>query len=177
MRRPETWGRSTIRTACPLDCPDSCTVDVTVEQGRVVGIDGGDENPVTRNFICGKVRRFPERLYGEDRLLYPAMREGAKGGGSFTRVTWGEALDHIAARMVEIRDRRGAEAILPFCYGGSNGLLTQDTKGAALFRASARHASRERSVAATASLLRARRSRTPAGVTARRVAFVWRRNF
>ena len=135
MRRPETWGRSTIRTACPLDCPDSCTVHVTVEQGRVVGIDGGDENPVTRNFICGKVRRFPERLYGEDRLLYPAIREGAKGGGSFTRVAWGEALDHIVAKMVEIRDRRGAEAILPFCYGGSNGLLTQDTNDAALFRA------------------------------------------
>lgn len=133
-KAPETWGRSTVRTACPLDCPDSCTVDVTVENGRVVKMDGGDANPVTRNYICGKVRRFPERIYGEDRLLYPAIRQGAKGQGTFTRVTWEEALDHIAARMLEIREAHTAEAILPFCYGGSNGLLTQDTNDAVLFR-------------------------------------------
>jgi len=133
-KAPETWGRSTVRTACPLDCPDSCTVDVTLEKGRIVKMDGGDANPVTRNYICGKVRRFPERVYGEDRLLYPAIRQGAKGQGTFTRVTWDEALDHIAARMLEIRDAHTAEAILPFCYGGSNGLLTQDTNDAVLFR-------------------------------------------
>jgi anaerobic selenocysteine-containing dehydrogenase len=134
MRKSESWGHSTVRTACPLDCPDSCTVDVTVEKGRIVKIDGGDENPVTQSFICAKVRRFAERVYGEDRLLYPAIRKGTKGQGTFARVTWDEALDHIAGRMVEIRDRHGAEAILPFCYGGSNGLLTQDTNDAALFR-------------------------------------------
>src|SRR5262245_584311 len=131
----EAWGHSTVRTACPLDCPDSCTLDVTVERGRVIKIDGGDDNPVTRNYICGKVRRFGDRVYGEDRLLYPAVRKGPKGQGVFTRVTWDEALDQIAARMIEIRDTAGAEAILPFCDGGSNGLLTQDTNDAALFRA------------------------------------------
>src|SRR5262245_23308342 len=131
----ESWGHSTIRTACPLDCPDSCTLDVTVEKGRVIKIDGGDTNPVTRNYICAKVRRFAERLYGEDRLLYPAIRKGQKGQGTFSRVTWDEALDHIAERMEKIRDTTGAEAILPFYYGGSNGLLTQDTNDAALFRA------------------------------------------
>jgi anaerobic selenocysteine-containing dehydrogenase len=132
---PETWGRSTVRTACPLDCPDSCTLDVTLEKGRIVKIDGGDANPTTRGFICGKVRRFADRVYGEDRLLHPAIRQGRKGDGVFTRVTWDEALDHIAQRMIEIRDSAGAEAILPFCYGGSNGLLTQDTNDARLFRA------------------------------------------
>jgi anaerobic selenocysteine-containing dehydrogenase len=132
---PDTWGHSTVRTACPLDCPDSCTLDVTVEKGRVVKIDGGDANPATRNYICGKVRRFAERVYGEDRLLYPAVRKGAKGHGTFARVTWDEALDYIAQRMLAIRDGVGAEAILPFCYGGSNGLLTQDTNDAQLFRA------------------------------------------
>jgi len=131
----ESWGHSTIRTACPLDCPDACTLDVTVEKGRVVKIDGGDTNPVTRGYICAKVRRFAERLYGEDRLLYPAIRKGQKGHGTFHRVTWNEALDHIAERMQHIRDTTGAEAILPFCYGGSNGLLTQDTNDATLFRA------------------------------------------
>lgn len=131
---PESWGHSTVRTACPLDCPDSCTLDVTVEKGRVIKIDGGDANPVTRNYICAKVRRFAERVYGEDRLLYPAIRKGHKGQGTFSRVTWDEALDHIAGRMEKIRDTTGAEAILPFCYGGSNGLLTQDTNDAVLFR-------------------------------------------
>jgi len=131
----ESWGHSTVRTACPLDCPDSCTLDVTVEKGRVLKIDGGDANPVTRNYICAKVRRFAERVYGEDRLLYPAIRTGRKGQGTFTRVTWGEALDHITERMEKIRDTTGAEAILPFYYGGSNGLLTQDTTDATLFRA------------------------------------------
>ena len=132
---PESWGHSTVRTACPLDCPDACTLDVTVEKGRVVKIDGGDTNPVTRGYICAKVRRFAERLYGEDRLLYPAIRKGQKGQGTFSRVSWDEALDHIAERMEHIRDTSGAEAILPFCYGGSNGLLTQDTNDATLFRA------------------------------------------
>ena len=73
------WGHSTVRTACPLDCPDSCTLEVTVEKGRVVKIDGGDANAVTRNYICGKVRRFAERMYGEDRLLYPADTHGCQG--------------------------------------------------------------------------------------------------
>lgn len=134
-KAPETWGRSTVRTACPLDCPDNCTLDVTVEKGRIVKMDGGNANPSTRGYICGKVRRFPERVYGEDRLLYPAIRKGAKGQGTFTRVSWDEALDHIAERMLEIRARHTAEAILPFSYGGSNGVLTQDTNDAVLFRA------------------------------------------
>jgi anaerobic selenocysteine-containing dehydrogenase len=133
-REPESWGHSTVQTACPLDCPDCCTLEITVKKGRIVEIDGGRENPSTKGYICGKVRRFPERVYGEDRLLYPAVRKGTKGDGVFTRVTWGEALDHIAERMIAIRDRSGGAAILPFCYGGSNGLLTQDTNDATLWR-------------------------------------------
>src|SRR5262245_32312633 len=132
--QPERWGHSTVRTACPLDCPDACTLDVTVENGRVQKIDGGDANPVTRDFICAKVRRFGERVYGEDRLLYPAIRKGAKGFGTFERVSWSEALDLIARRMQDVKARHGAEAILPYYYGGSNGLLTQNTNDAELWR-------------------------------------------
>jgi anaerobic selenocysteine-containing dehydrogenase len=131
---PRSWGHSVVTTACPLDCPDSCTLEVTVENGRVQKIDGGHRNAATRGYICGKVRRFAERVYGEDRLLYPAVRQGPKGQGTFTRVDWDEALDLIAERMVRIRDEHGAAAILPFCYGGSNGLLTQDAADARLFR-------------------------------------------
>jgi len=130
----ESWGHSTVETACPLDCPDSCTLHVTVENARIMKIDGGHTNPSTRDFICGKVRRFADRVYGEDRVLYPAVRKGPKGQGVFTRVSWDEALDHIAQRMLDIRNQFGAEAILPYCYGGSNGLLTQDTADATLFR-------------------------------------------
>jgi anaerobic selenocysteine-containing dehydrogenase len=109
-------------------------LQVTVENGRIIKIDGGDANPATRDFICAKVRKFTGRVYGDDRLLYPAIRKGFRGQGVFTRVSWDEALDHIAERMVQIRDKWGAEAILPFSYGGSNGLLTQDTADATLFR-------------------------------------------
>jgi anaerobic selenocysteine-containing dehydrogenase len=123
-----------VATACPLDCPDSCSLDVTVQDGRVTMIDGSSLNPVTDGYICAKVRRFPERVYGPDRLLYPAVRRGPKGLASFQRVSWGEALALIADRLIEARDRWGGESILPYSYGGSNGLLTQDTSDATLFR-------------------------------------------
>jgi anaerobic selenocysteine-containing dehydrogenase len=131
---PESWGRSTVATACPLDCPDACSLDVTVERGRIVTIDGARRTETTGGFICAKVRHFDKRVYGQDRLLYPAIRSGAKGQGSFSRVGWDEALTIVASRMREIRDGAGAEAILPFSYGGSNGLLTQDTVDAELWR-------------------------------------------
>jgi anaerobic selenocysteine-containing dehydrogenase len=125
---------STVTTACPLDCPDACTLEVTVRGGRVTKIDGSKDNHITQGYICAKVRRFPERVYGDDRLLYPAVRRGAKGGGQFKRVTWDDALDLIAEKFLAARDSAGAETILPLCYGGSNGFLTQDYADAILFR-------------------------------------------
>jgi len=127
---PET----TVTTACPLDCPDACTLDVTVRGGRVTKIDGSTDNHITNGYICAKVRRFHERVYGDDRLLYPAVRRGAKGAGLFKRVTWHDALELIAEKFVAARDGGGAETILPLCYGGSNGFLTQDYADAILFR-------------------------------------------
>jgi anaerobic selenocysteine-containing dehydrogenase len=124
----------TVTTVCPLDCPDSCSLDVTVQDRRITAIDGSEANPVTGGYICAKVRRFPERLYGPDRLLHPAVRKGPKGAASFARVSWDSALELIAGRMLEARERWGGEAILPYSYGGSNGLLTQDTSDATLFR-------------------------------------------
>src|SRR6185295_9073716 len=121
-------------TICPLDCPDGCSLEVTVEDGRIASIDGSHANPVTDGYICAKVRRFPERVYGPDRLTYPAIRKGPKGRASFQRVSWDEALATIAERLVETRREFGGEAILPYSYGGSNGMLTQDTSDATLFR-------------------------------------------
>ena len=128
------WGKSTVNTACPLDCPDSCSLSVDVENGQIVTIKGSRRQEVTDGFICAKVRRFGDRVYGEDRLHHPGVRQGPKGQGRFKKVTWDSALDLIAERMDEIRDQHGAEAILPFSYGGSNGLVSQDTADAQLFR-------------------------------------------
>jgi anaerobic selenocysteine-containing dehydrogenase len=126
-------AESVLTSACPLDCPDACSLEVRVVDGRVVKVDGDHRNPVTQGYICAKVRRTPEHLYGPDRLLYPARRIGPKGEGRFERISWDEALDLAAARLGEARERFGGESILPFCYGGSNGLLTQDTTDARLF--------------------------------------------
>ena len=123
-----------VATVCPLDCPDACSLEVAVQDGRVTSIDGSSLNPVTDGYICAKVRRFPERVYGPDRLLYPAVRKGPKGLASFERVSWDEALSLVAERMLDARRQWGGESILPYSYGGSNGLLTQDTSDATLFR-------------------------------------------
>jgi anaerobic selenocysteine-containing dehydrogenase len=131
---PSLSTEHVVGTVCPLDCPDSCSLDVTVQDGRVTVIDGSRLNPVTDGYICAKVRRFPERVYGPDRLLYPAVRKGPKGLATFQRVSWDEALGLIADRLTEARDQWGGESILPYSYGGSNGLLTQDTSDATLFR-------------------------------------------
>ena len=97
-------------------------------------LDGSQKNPVTGGYICAKVRRFGERVYGPDRLLYPAVRKGRKGEGRFKRVSWDEALDRVADRITRARAEHGGESILPFSYGGSNGLLTQDNLDATLWR-------------------------------------------
>src|SRR5688500_6088936 len=86
-----------VDTACPLDCPDSCSLTVTVSKGRIVNIDGSTLNAPTAAYICAKVRRFGDRVYGPARLQFPAIRNGKKGDARFTRVTWDEALELIAS--------------------------------------------------------------------------------
>jgi anaerobic selenocysteine-containing dehydrogenase len=135
MAEPILGGpASVVETACPLDCPDACSLSVTVQQGKVITIDGSHKNPVTDGYICAKVRKFGERVYGPDRLLYPAVRSGRKGEGRFTRATWDEALQLIVERMQQAKSDAGGESILPYSYGGSNGLLTQDNLDAQLWR-------------------------------------------
>jgi len=120
---------------CVLDCPDSCSLEVEVEDGRLVRIDGSHNNPLTDGFICGKVRKqMIDHLYGDDRLTQPLARRGDKGEGEFEAISWDQALDTIAARLLAVRDEFGGEAILPVSYGGSNGFLSQDNTDARLFR-------------------------------------------
>lgn len=113
----------TRHSVCALDCPDTCSVLVAVENGRAVRLRGNPEHPVTRGFLCAKVARYLDRQYHPERLLYPQKRVGAKGEGRFERITWDEALDTIASRLTRIAGEYGAEAILPYSYAGTMGLL------------------------------------------------------
>jgi anaerobic selenocysteine-containing dehydrogenase len=123
-----------VQTACPLDCPDSCSLVVTIADRRITAIDGGEQNAATGGYICAKVRTFDQRMYGRDRLHSPGVRIGPKGSGKFKWVKWDEALERVSGAIRRARDEHGGESILPFSYGGSNGLLTQGTADTRLFR-------------------------------------------
>ncbi|MGP0075968.1 MAG: molybdopterin-dependent oxidoreductase [Bryobacteraceae bacterium] len=110
-------------SVCALDCPDCCSLLINVDDGKGSHLRGNPAHPVTRGFLCGKVARYLDREYSSDRLLYPQKRTGAKGEGKFQRISWDEALDTIAARLREISDVSGPEAILPYSYAGTMGLL------------------------------------------------------
>ena len=112
-----------VHTHCTMDCPDTCGLEVTVADGRIQKIRGASDHPVTNGFICDKIARFDRRVYHEDRLLYPLRRSGQKGEGRFVRISWDDAIDEITNRFKAIIQQWGGEAILPYHYGGSNGLL------------------------------------------------------
>src|ERR687883_378611 len=113
-----------VRGACPHDCPDTCATLVTVERGRAVRIAGDPAHPVTRGFLCAKVNRYLERTYHAERLTRPLRRVGAKGEGRFVPVSWDEALDEVAERLLAVaRSADGPQAILPYSYAGTMGLV------------------------------------------------------
>src|SRR5215831_16073243 len=110
-------------SVCALDCPDACSILVTVNDNTATRLRGNPTHPITRGFLCGKVAKYLDREYSPDRLLYPQRRAGRKGEGRFVRITWDEALDEIAARLKDIAAESGPEAILPYSYAGTMGLL------------------------------------------------------
>ena len=119
-----TGSTTVVRGACPHDCPDTCAMLVTVQDGRAIRVAGDPEHPFTRGFLCTKVNRYVERTYHRDRLLYPMRRVGPKGGGAFERISWDEALGEIADRLNAIRaSSDGPQAILPYSYAGTMGIL------------------------------------------------------
>src|SRR5258705_12932368 len=115
--------QNVIKTACPHDCPDTCSMLATVEEGRLLRVSGNPENPFTRGNLCCKVAHYEERVYSPDRVLYPMRRVGAKGEGRFERIGWDEALREIAGRWKEIIRESGPEAILPYSYAGTMGVV------------------------------------------------------
>ena len=111
------------RSVCALDCPDCCSLLINVDSGKGSRLRGDPNHPITRGFLCGKVARYLEREYSTERLLYPQKRIGRKGAGQFERISWDEALDTIAARLQSISAEYSSEAILPYSYAGTMGLL------------------------------------------------------
>ena len=125
-----------VRAVCPHDCPDTCAMLVTVENGRAVAMAGDPDHPMTRGFLCVKVSRYVERTYHEGRLLYPQIRAGAKGEGKFRRATWDEALELIADKLQTIIESAdGPEAILPYSYAGTMGLIQGEAMDRRFFHA------------------------------------------
>ena len=116
-----------IKGCCPLDCQDSCSWVAHVATGadgdRVVRVEGAEDHPITRGVLCAKVRDYETRVTAAERLLRPLRRTGAKGSGAFEPISWDEALDTIAARFKAIVAEHGAEALLPFQYLGSMGIV------------------------------------------------------
>jgi len=113
-----------VRGACPHDCPDTCAFLVTVEDGRATAIRGAPDHPATGGALCTKVARYLERTYSDQRVLHPMKRIGRKGEGRFARITWDEALHTIAAKFHDIAaSADGPQAILPYSYAGTMGLL------------------------------------------------------
>jgi anaerobic selenocysteine-containing dehydrogenase len=110
-----------VHVACPHDCPDTCSMLVTVEDGRATKIQGNPQMPFTDGTLCTKVSYYLERTYAPERLLYPMKRVGRKGEGRFRRISWDEALDEIAARLKECA-AENPETILPSSYAGTMGM-------------------------------------------------------
>src|SRR5205085_8688677 len=116
--------KQVVHAACPHDCPDACGVLITVDEGKAVKIQGDPAHPVTRGFLCAKVAKYLDRVYSPDRVLYPVRRVGPKGPGArWQRITWDEALEEITTRLGAISQEFGPEAILPYSYGGTLGVL------------------------------------------------------
>lgn len=112
-----------IRGACPMDCPDTCSWIVTVEDGRAVKLQGDRAHPFTRGALCNKLNDYIAYTQSSDRLLYPLRRSGPKGSGSFVRISWDEALAEISAQLLKISEEFSAEAIWPYLGSGNMGLI------------------------------------------------------
>ena len=126
-----------LSTACPLDCPDTCSLSVTVDDGRIVKIDadtGPEANPYTQGFICHKVKHHAKRVYSPERIMTPLIRSGPKGSGEFRNATWDEANSLIASQIQAAIASDGANSVLAYLYSSSAGALESAGLAPVLFR-------------------------------------------
>ncbi|CAN5692150.1 molybdopterin oxidoreductase family protein [soil metagenome] len=122
-----TAREDVIRGACPHDCPDTCAMLVHVRDGRAIRVQGDPDHPVTQGFLCAKVNRYVERSYHPDRILTPLRRVGRKGQGKFEPASWEDALSDISRRLTGIIQQYGGEAVLPYSYSGTLGLIQNES--------------------------------------------------
>jgi anaerobic selenocysteine-containing dehydrogenase len=121
-------------SVCTLDCPDTCSLEVTVEAGRITKVRGSEVLPLTAGAICNKVAHHTaELVHGRRRLTHPLRRIGPKGSGAFERITWEEALDLVHERVAAVVARYGREAVAPFNYSGPHGLIAVDSMSLRFF--------------------------------------------
>ena len=125
-------SQTTVRGACPHDCPDTCALITTVENGVAIRVQGNPNHRHTDGALCTKVSRYTERTYHPERILHPLKRVGPKGSGQFERIGWDEALDTIAAGLKAIA-ARNPEAILPYSYAGTMGQVQSEGMAARFF--------------------------------------------
>jgi len=128
--------RQVLTTACPLDCPDTCSLAVTVDDGRIVSIDADTSesaNPFTQGFICQKVKHHAKRVYAPERVLTPLVRSGPKGSGQFSAATWSEVNSLIAAKLTSTIAESGTNSVIPYLYTSSGGVLSGSALAPALF--------------------------------------------
>lgn len=122
-----------LPTICALDCPDACSLDITVEDGKVTHLAGNREHPITKGFACAKMAKYPQRQEQSDRVLVPMRRIGPKGSGQFEPISWETALNEIADRLKLVIEKYGAQTVLPYAYGGTMGVI-QSQAPLAFFR-------------------------------------------
>jgi anaerobic selenocysteine-containing dehydrogenase len=123
---------ATVLGACPHDCPDTCALVTTVQDGRAVKVQGNPDHPPTDGVLCAKVAKYAERTHHPERLLQPLKRVGPKGSGQFTPITWDEALDTVAQRLTTIASGN-PQAIVPYSYAGTMGLVQGEGMAARFF--------------------------------------------
>ena len=125
--RPLPQGPRIGASACPHDCPSTCALEVEVlDNNRIGRVRGAEENAYTAGVICAKVARYAERVHHPDRLMQPLRRTGAKGSGSFAPISWGDALDIVAEEFLRAEQKHGSEAVWPYYYAGTMGLVMRD---------------------------------------------------
>ncbi|MDP7618597.1 MAG: molybdopterin-dependent oxidoreductase, partial [Arenicellales bacterium] len=114
-------------SACPHDCPSTCALEVEMIDDRRIGrVRGAKENSYTAGVVCSKVARYAERIHHPDRLIRPLRKKGQKGGGRFEPIDWSAALDEVAEQFLKAEQRHGAEAVWPYFYAGTMGLVMRD---------------------------------------------------
>ena len=129
---PPAQGRFEVLGACPHDCPDTCSLRTTVQDGVAIQVHGNAAHPHTDGVLCTKVSRYTERTYHPERLLTPKKRSGPKGSGQFVDVTWEQALADIAGRLKAVA-AHDPQAILPYSYAGTMGCVQGESMAGRFF--------------------------------------------